>query len=92
MNLVVLTNGSSHGQTILRALRSRNLSVSTIVIERPPKRRIAEIRRSIRKYDVWETALDILAFFRRSLIDRGAADILEGPFNRELIASCLSCG
>jgi methionyl-tRNA formyltransferase len=81
MNIVFLTNGSTHGQSILRALDSRKLRPQTIIIERQEKRRMDEIRRSIRKYGLWATALDVAAFVKRKLAGGGV------PFRYEEYAS-----
>ena len=70
MTITFLTNGGTHGQCILQALRQRNLLPSTILIERPPNSRLARLRRSINKYGVWETALDVLAFVGSKLAVR----------------------
>lgn len=70
---VLLTNGSSHGQSILRALQSRDLAPDAIVIERARRDRLRELRRSLRKYGVWETAADVIAFIRRRVAVLGAA-------------------
>jgi methionyl-tRNA formyltransferase len=80
MNILFLTNGSTHGQSILRALRSRDLLPSTILIERARKHRLDEIRRSIRKYGLWETTMDVIAFLRRELAARGNRAV---PFRYE---------
>jgi folate-dependent phosphoribosylglycinamide formyltransferase PurN len=70
MNLVLLTDGSTHGQSILRALDRRGIRLRSIVLEQRSGSKIAALKRSFRRYGVWTTVEDVAALLWRRLVAR----------------------
>jgi methionyl-tRNA formyltransferase len=67
LTIVFLTNGSTHGQTMLLRLRESGIGVEAIVVEHPrPESRWRVLRRSWRQVGAWDTATWlVMAVLRR---------------------------
>jgi methionyl-tRNA formyltransferase len=75
MQVVVLTNGSSHGAEILQALSTRNIPVAAVIVERANKSKLGQVQKSVRKYGYIQTAFDIVSFLRDSMKKKGKSPI-----------------
>ena len=75
MQVAVLTNGSSHGAEILRALSERNIPIAAIMVERSNRSRRAQLYRSICKYGYVQTAYDVFEFLRAKVAGKRSAPI-----------------
>src|SRR5579862_5136868 len=56
MTIVVLTNGSTHGQRILEELKRRGIAIAAVIVERPPDLPRPPLRECLRQLGYQTTA------------------------------------